>query len=89
MSLKSSDLLTGELWQIFHYSSSIAAFLAAIARHDLAEAEMILAQLRTLTAQEPAGAPWAEYAQGILANERDYDWAEAERIFTNLLLTGT
>lgn len=63
-----------------------AAFLAAIARHDIAEAEVIPAQLRALAVREPVGALWADYAQGILANERDYNWAEAERIFINLLL---
>jgi CHAT domain-containing protein/tetratricopeptide (TPR) repeat protein len=65
----------------------IKAFFTALEMMCLDRCEAMLAQLQTLAAEQPVYAPWCTYLEGILANERDHDWAEAERIFTCLLQT--
>lgn len=65
----------------------IADFFAALELKNLNQCENALAQLRDLARQRPAYAPWCDYLQGILVNERDRDWAQAERIFRRLLRT--
>ena len=61
----------------------IDAFFAALKLRRLKECEAILTRLRTLALY----APWCTYFDGVLASERDNDWAEAERIFRGLLQT--
>jgi CHAT domain-containing protein/tetratricopeptide (TPR) repeat protein len=63
----------------------IEAFFAALELRDLDQCEAVLAQLQLLARQQPAYVPWCVYFGGILANERDRDWAEAERVFSRLL----
>ncbi|MFQ5872674.1 MAG: CHAT domain-containing protein [Dehalococcoidia bacterium] len=65
----------------------IEAFFAALEIRDLDQCEAVLAQLRALSCAQPAYAPWCAYCEGVMANESDHDWAEAERIFSRLLLT--
>jgi len=64
----------------------ITAFFAALELRHLAECEARLAELQQLTQQEPIYLGWCAYFEGILANERDLDWARAEQIFSDLLL---
>ena len=61
------------------------AFFSALGKRDINECETILAQLLSLSNQRPAYVPWCAYLEGILLNERDRDWAKAERIFNRLL----
>ena len=63
----------------------IEAFFSALGKRDINECETILAQLLSLSDQRPAYVPWCAYLEGILLNERDRDWAKAERIFNRLL----
>lgn len=63
----------------------IDAFLAALQRGELEACAAKLQQLRSLVETRPAFAPWCAYLAGILANERDHNLAEAERIFRELL----
>ncbi len=65
----------------------IQAFLAALSKRHLDQCAAVLAQLQAFAREQPAFAPWCDYLGGILVSERDYDWAEAERIFGRLLLT--
>jgi CHAT domain-containing protein/tetratricopeptide (TPR) repeat protein len=65
----------------------IEAFFAALEKRNLNQCEAVLMQLTSLSRQKPVYAPWCTYLRGILANERDRDWAEAERIFNHLLRT--
>jgi len=65
----------------------IGAFFAALALRNLDECEAVLAQLESLSRQQPAYVPWCIYLRGILINERRRDWAKAERIFERLLKT--
>ena len=63
----------------------IEAFFAALGLRSLDECDALLAQLQSLSRQQPAYVPWCVYFGGILINERRRDWAEAERIFDRLL----
>jgi CHAT domain-containing protein/tetratricopeptide (TPR) repeat protein len=63
----------------------IEAFFAALELRNLDECEAVLTQLQSLSRQQPAYVPWCIYFGGILANEQDRDWAEAERVFSRLL----
>jgi CHAT domain-containing protein/tetratricopeptide (TPR) repeat protein len=63
----------------------IEAFFAALELRNLDECEAVLAQLQSLSRQQPAYVPWCIYFGGILINERRRDWAEAEHIFDCLL----
>ena len=65
----------------------IETFFAALKLRELTQCETVLAQLQSLSREQPAYEPWCDYFDGILANERDHDWAEAERIFSHLLQT--
>jgi CHAT domain-containing protein len=65
----------------------ITAFMTALDLKNLNDCEVILSQLRRFSHEQPAYAPWCSYFGGILANERDHDWAEAEQIFSRMLLT--
>jgi tetratricopeptide (TPR) repeat protein len=64
----------------------IEAFFAALNARNLAQCEAVLARLRALSRKQLVYEPWCAYFDGILANERDNDYAEAERIFDDLLL---
>jgi len=64
----------------------IESFFAALSLRDLDQCEAILAQLRSLSRERSVYEPWCAYFDGILANERDHDYAEAGRIFNDLLL---
>ncbi|MDY7075797.1 MAG: CHAT domain-containing tetratricopeptide repeat protein [Chloroflexota bacterium] len=63
----------------------IKDFFAALENRNLSQCEAVLAQLTSLSCQQPAYTPWCAYFDGILANERDHNWAKAERIFDHLL----
>jgi len=63
----------------------IEAFFTALNLRDLDQCEAVLSQLQALAREQPAYEPWCAYLRGILANERDHDYAEAERIFNRLL----
>ncbi|MEZ4865877.1 MAG: CHAT domain-containing tetratricopeptide repeat protein [Caldilineaceae bacterium] len=63
----------------------INAFFQALERRALAECELAIEQLRMLSKEQPTYASWTLYFTGILANERDYNWAKAEQIFLQLL----
>lgn len=63
----------------------VNAFFTALDLRDLTQCERYLAQLRMLSAEQPDLTPWCTYFDGILANERDNDWAKSEHIFSRLL----
>ena len=63
----------------------IEDFFTALGLRDLGQCEAVLAQLESLSLRQPAYVPWCAYLGGVLANERDRDWAEAERVFGRLL----
>ncbi|RLC71500.1 MAG: hypothetical protein DRI81_17635, partial [Chloroflexi bacterium] len=65
----------------------IEAFFAALNLRDMDACEAALARLQSLARRRQKYEPWCAYLNGILLNERDRDWAEAERIFTRLLAT--
>jgi CHAT domain-containing protein/tetratricopeptide (TPR) repeat protein len=65
----------------------VQAFFEALELRHLDQCDTALTQLWSCSQTQPAAEPWAAYCAGILANERDHDWAEAERIFTRLLPT--
>ncbi len=65
----------------------INAFFTALNTRHLDRCEAALDQLEALARHQPAYAPWCTYLRGILINERDCDWAEAEAIFSRLLET--
>jgi len=64
----------------------IDAFFNTLEGRKLDQCENVLEQLQSLSQEQPAFAPWCTYLEGILANERDRDWAKAERIFSHLLI---
>ncbi len=64
------------------------AFLNAVRARELERCAEVLDELAELAVQEPGLAPWVRYFEGILANERDHDWAAAERIFLGVLADG-
>jgi CHAT domain-containing protein/tetratricopeptide (TPR) repeat protein len=64
----------------------IDAFFGTLEGRKLDQCESLLEQLQSLSQEQPAFAPWCTYLEGILANERDRDWAKAERIFSHLLI---
>lgn len=63
----------------------IQTFFEGLNLRNLEQCEAALAELQSLAHILPAYEPWCDYFRGILANERDHDWAEAERIFGQLL----
>lgn len=63
----------------------IDAFFAALELRNLDECAAVLGQLQVHANNVPTAHPWYVYFTGVLANERDHDWAEAEHIFTALL----
>lgn len=65
--------------------SVIGAFFHALEQRALADCEAAIAQLQVLTEQQPIFGLWSQYFEGILANERDHNWAKAEQIFRRLL----
>ncbi|MCG8351755.1 MAG: CHAT domain-containing protein [Chloroflexales bacterium] len=65
--------------------SLIDAFFAALELRNLEECATVLAQLQVQANVFPSAYPWFLYFKGVLANECDHDWAEAERIFASLL----
>lgn len=60
-------------------------FFAALAVHKFAACEHALAELRAAAGARAGLVAWADYLTGALVNERDHDWASAERIFRDLL----
>jgi CHAT domain-containing protein len=62
----------------------IADFLDAVRLRHLDQCQEILEALEALSDQQPVFKPWCRYMHGSLAFER-HRWAEAERIFTELL----
>lgn len=59
----------------------LKTFFNALSRRDLDTCEQVQKTLAARTADEL----WARYCAGVLANERDYDWAAAERAFQQVL----
>jgi tetratricopeptide (TPR) repeat protein len=64
----------------------IETFFTALSLRDLGRCEAVAARLQALSREQPTWKPWCLYLAGILANERDHDYAEAERIFNHLSL---
>lgn len=63
----------------------IDAFFDALRLRDIEKSEVALAQLAQWVEREPQWQVWRQYLHGILVFERDRDFAEAERIFLQLL----
>lgn len=59
----------------------IRAFFVALQRRELERCAALLSRLERLSATRPLYRPWVDYLAGVLANERDHDWAAAERQF--------
>jgi CHAT domain-containing protein/tetratricopeptide (TPR) repeat protein len=60
-------------------------FFDAVRKRHLRLCQSLLKSLRALSRKQPSLKAWCAYLGGILAFEIDCDWAEAERIFTELL----
>ncbi len=65
--------------------SLIAAFFAALEQRHLDQCAAVSEQLRILAQHQPGYRLWHLYFDGILANERDRNWARSEQIFSHLL----
>jgi CHAT domain-containing protein/tetratricopeptide (TPR) repeat protein len=63
----------------------IADFFDAVRKRHLELCQSLLKSLKALSRKQPSLKAWCAYLGGILAFEIDCDWAEAERIFTDLL----
>ena len=63
----------------------IDAFFAGLELRNLAQCTALVTKLQLLSKEQPIYDIWSKYFAGILANERDNDFAESERIFLNLL----
>ena len=63
----------------------IDAFLEGVRAKQIGRSETALAQLEQLAARQAALRPWCLYLAGILANERDHDPADGERLFRAVL----
>ena len=73
----SKQLTTGE--------ALIESFFKAVHLKHLDQCQTILDQLEIVAQKESEFKPWCSYLQGILVFDSRSDWAEAERIFTELL----
>jgi hypothetical protein len=56
----------------------IDSFFSALALMQLEQCQEQLEALTDLAKQDPAYGNWSIYLTGVLANERDRDWAEGE-----------
>jgi tetratricopeptide (TPR) repeat protein len=65
----------------------IGDFLEALRLRHLDECLTLLSSLKVRSLQQPLLKPWHTYLNGILTFEVYADWAEAQRIFTELLQT--
>ncbi len=65
----------------------IDAFYQALGLMQLERCQELLQELEELAQQEPAYQGWCTLFTGLLANYRDRDWAEGERLFQSLLQT--
>jgi CHAT domain-containing protein/tetratricopeptide (TPR) repeat protein len=65
----------------------IDAFYKALGLMQLEQCQEQLQELEDLAQQEPAYQGWCTLFTGLLANYRDRDWAEGERLFQALLQT--
>jgi CHAT domain-containing protein/tetratricopeptide (TPR) repeat protein len=63
----------------------IDEFLEGVRLKQLNRSEAAFANLSARASREPTLQPWRQYLAGILANERDHDSAEAERLFLAVL----
>ncbi len=63
----------------------IQSFFTALELRHLETCTAALDQLQVLAQRQPVYASWCAYLEGVLANERDNDWARAERVFRTLL----
>ena len=67
------------------YDSHIDAFYKALRQRRFDRIEDVIAQLRTSHRAELRYPLWAEYFAGILAEERDRDWAAADACYRHVL----
>jgi CHAT domain-containing protein/tetratricopeptide (TPR) repeat protein len=65
--------------------SLIATFFTALEQRHLSQCAEVNEQLRVFAQHQPSYRPWHIYFDGVLANERDRNWARAEQIFSLLL----
>ncbi len=63
----------------------VEAFFQALRLSQMDQCQAVLAELEIAAAGDHALLPWCSYLRGVLANERDQDWAAAERAFNALL----
>jgi CHAT domain-containing protein/tetratricopeptide (TPR) repeat protein len=71
----------------FDLQSFMRSFFEAVELRHLDRCSALLAELDVLAQHRPDLAAWSAYFTGVLANEHQRDWAEAERIFAHLLRT--
>jgi CHAT domain-containing protein/tetratricopeptide (TPR) repeat protein len=63
----------------------VEAFFQALRLSQMDQCQAALAEMETVATDDPSLLPWCSYLRGVLANERDQDWAAAERAFNALL----
>jgi CHAT domain-containing protein len=63
----------------------IEDFYRALRMRDFVTAQAAIPQMEAHLPTHPAYKDWAQYLTGILADERDRDWAKAEQIYRRLL----
>ncbi|HMN27051.1 MAG TPA: CHAT domain-containing protein, partial [Caldilineaceae bacterium] len=63
----------------------VDAFYQAINLRQLTRAEELLNQLREQAQTQPALGPWCHHYAAVLLTEHNQDWAQAERIFSEIL----
>lgn len=71
--------------QLTFYDPLVDAFYKGLRRRDFVEIERVIAQLRNGWSSQLQYPLWADYFAGILAEERDRDWATANLAYQRLL----
>ena len=67
------------------YDALIDAFYKALRQRQFEQIEKVIEQLRTRASSQLQYSLWAEYFSGILAEERDRNWAAAETCYRHVL----
>ena len=63
----------------------VEAFFQALRLSQMDPCQRVLDELEAAALDDRSLLPWCSYLRGVLANERDQDWAAAERAFNALL----
>ncbi len=64
----------------------VEKYLSALQRNDIQTCEQLLLLLQQEALTTKSASQWCDYCRALLLNERDNDWAEAERILRRVWL---